>query len=164
MARTATTGRRSTTRWEMRTEHSLRWSRSCAAKNPRESRSGKRICCLDARSAQTVAARAQPRLNYAKRSGRLVALFSCQPVRGPFVAYLKPARVFSSPLRATAGGVRAGFGTSVPRHRLDEPGGCEVLTQLGDLIDVVPTARARYSGVAMDHPWMGSRRAARSTP
>src|SRR5712691_3510452 len=47
-----------------------------------------------------------------------------------------PARVFSSPLRATAGGVRARLGTSVPGRRLDEPGRCEVRTERGDLVHV----------------------------
>ena len=49
MARTATTGRRSIIRWEMRAERSLRSWHCCAAKAPRRSRSGRRICCLDTR-------------------------------------------------------------------------------------------------------------------
>src|SRR5207245_9056116 len=47
-----------------------------------------------------------------------------------------PARVFSSPLRATAGGVRARFGNLVPGRRLDELGRREVRAELGDLVHV----------------------------
>src|SRR5207249_7763215 len=47
-----------------------------------------------------------------------------------------PARVFSSPLRATAGGIRARFGSSVPRHGLNEPSRREVRIEFGDLVHV----------------------------
>src|SRR5215813_4193194 len=49
MARTTTTGRRSTIRWARRAERSLRWSRFCVAKTRRESNAGSRICFLDMR-------------------------------------------------------------------------------------------------------------------
>jgi len=39
-------------------------------------------------------------------------------------------------LRATAGGIRARFGSSVPRHGLNEPSRREVRTEFGDLVHV----------------------------
>ena len=56
-----------------------------------------------------------------------------------------PARVFSSPLWAPAGWVRARFGNLVPRHRLDEAGRHEIRTEFGDLVHV----GAAYNGAVL---------------
>src|SRR5437667_12739089 len=62
-----------------------------------------------------------PPPNCAKRSGAFLAALSRHPARGASSCTRIPARVFSRPLRATAGGVRARLGPSAPRHRLDVP-------------------------------------------
>jgi len=59
--------------------------------------------------------------NCAKRSGRVAALLSRHPARRLHSCTRIPARSFSSPLRATAEESVPAFGSSVPRHGLNEP-------------------------------------------